>query len=294
MLIDYHLHLEEDNWSGPCRYDVRRIGEYVDVALRRGLTGIGISEHCHRFPEFKPVMRPLMEPVPVAGGYWLQEHFNQSLEAYVAAVLAAKRRGMPVKLGIEVDYLPGSEDQLRDILASYPWDFVIGSVHFLDGWAIDVGPQYGWPDVDVDTAYRQYFQRLLDAVHSRLFDIIAHPDLIKKFGHRPSYDLQPTFDRLCRALATTGTALELSSAGIRKPVGEPYPSAALLKCCARAGVLITLGSDAHRPQDVGKDFDVLVSLARACGYETAAVFEGRKIRTEPLTDLKVEGREFGD
>jgi len=160
MPADYHMHLERDEVTGPCRYTPERIAEYVEAARRRGVGEIGVSEHCHRFAEFAHVMEDLWRPEPVAGAFWLPGQFNHRLEQYVEAVLAARRRGLPVKLGIEVDYLPGREEELRRLLAPYPWDYVIGSVHFLDGWAIDVGPEYGWPRVDVDEAYRAYFARL--------------------------------------------------------------------------------------------------------------------------------------
>ncbi|HEY8449160.1 MAG TPA: histidinol-phosphatase, partial [Bacillota bacterium] len=223
MRVDYHLHLEEDDVIGLCRYEPERIAVYWGMARQRGIHEIGISEHAHRFPEFREVMRHLLEPEPVAGAWWLADQFNQPLLRYIDAVTEAKTRGLPVKLGIEVDYLPGCERSVRAILARYPWDYVIGSVHFLDAWAIDVGPQYGWPEVDVDEAYRAYFRRLQQAARCGLFDVLAHPDLIKKFGHRPSFDLGPLYDEVVATLATAGVAVELSTAGWRKPVGEPYP-----------------------------------------------------------------------
>src|SRR5690606_617541 len=124
----------------------------VAAARARGVDEIGISEHGHRFAEFAGVMAELWRPEPVTGAFWLPEQFNHELAAYVEAVLAARARGLPVRLGIEVDYLPGREDDIRRLLAPYPWDYVLGSVHFLDGWAIDVGPEFGWPGVGVDAA----------------------------------------------------------------------------------------------------------------------------------------------
>lgn len=285
MLVDYHMHLEEDDWTGPCRYNVDRIREYVAVAQQRGVDEIGISEHCHRFPQFRPVMEHLLEPEPVPGAFWLPDNFNQALDDYVEAVLQAQAAGLPVKLGIEVDYIPGKVDEIRSILEPYPWDYVIGSVHFLDDWAIDVSPDLGWPGKDVDEVYAAYFERLGEAIGSGLFDIIAHPDLIKKFGHRPSYDLVAVYERLTSQLKEAGVVLELSSAGLRKPVGEPYPADVLLTMCARAQVPVTLGSDAHRPEDVGAGFDRLVSMARRCGYRELAVFYKREMCLVSLSNF---------
>ena len=282
MLADYHMHLESDEVAGPCRYTPERIAEYVAVARARGVAEIGVSEHCHRFVEFAGVMEHLYRPRPVAGGFWLAEQFNHRLDAYVAAVLDARDRGLPVRLGLEVDYLPGREAELRAILAPYPWDYIIGSVHFLEGWAIDVGPEYGWPHVDVDDAYRAYFRRLRQAAASGLFDIIAHPDLIKKFGHRPSYDLAAEYEETAAAFARAGVAAELSTAGWRKPVGEAYPHPDFLRALARHGVPIALGSDAHAPQEVGADFSRAVALARRCGYREVALFTRRRRRLRGL------------
>lgn len=278
MSVDYHIHLEEDDWPGPCRYDVHRIGEYVNIARVRGLQEIGISEHCHRFREFKPVMNHLLEPEPAVGAFWLPDQFKESLDDYVLAVERAKAAGLPVKLGIEVDYLPGFEEQIKAILSPYPWDYIIGSVHFLDRWAIDVDPTLGWPEMDVNQAYIMYFDHLEAAIGSGLFDIVAHPDLIKKFGYRPSFDLMPLYRNLSRLLQSAGVAMELSSAGWRKPIGEQYPAAELIALCLQAGVPLTLGSDAHNPNDVGRDFDRLKRLAIDCGYRQIAVFQQREMR----------------
>ncbi|MFO7246850.1 MAG: histidinol-phosphatase HisJ family protein [Thermaerobacter sp.] len=283
MPADYHMHLERDEVTGPCRYTPERIAEYVEAARRRGVGEIGVSEHCHRFAEFAHVMEDLWRPEPVAGAFWLPGQFNHRLEQYVEAVLAARRRGLPVKLGIEVDYLPGREEELRRLLAPYPWDYVIGSVHFLDGWAIDVGPEYGWPRVDVDEAYRAYFARLRQAALSGLFDVLAHPDLIKKFGHRPSFDLAGEYEETAAALAAAGVAAEVSTAGWRKPVGEAYPHPDLLRVLQRRGVPICFGSDAHDPDEVALDFPRAVRLARSCGYTRWVRWEGRRPALVDLT-----------
>lgn len=276
MLMDYHMHLERDEVTQLCRYNVDRIAEYLAAAERAGVTEIGIAEHSHRFPEFKQSMASLLEPEPAVGAFWLSDQFNQSLDVYVEAVLASKRRGLPVKLGIEIDWLPGCEPDVRAVLDAYPWDYAIGSVHYLDGWAIDVDAAYGWPDANVDQAYRDYFERLLAAVDSGLFDIMAHPDLIKKFGHRPSFDLANEYEQTAAALAAAGTAAEVSTAGWRKPVGEAYPHPDLLRALNRHGVPICFGSDAHDPGEVGADFPRAVALGRACGYRRWVRWEARK------------------
>lgn len=270
------MHLERDEVTQLCRYNVDRIAEYLAAAERAGVTEIGIAEHSHRFPEFKQSMASLLEPEPAVGAFWLSDQFNQSLDVYVEAVLASKRRGLPVKLGIEIDWLPGCEPDVRAVLDAYPWDYAIGSVHYLDGWAIDVDAAYGWPDANVDQAYRDYFERLLAAVDSGLFDIMAHPDLIKKFGHRPSFDLTPWYRRCAQHCRRVDVAVEVSTAGLRKPVGELYPAYPFLQELVAAGVPLTLGSDAHAPEDVGAGFDRALAALRRAGCRHVAVFDRRE------------------
>src|SRR5690606_14791709 len=155
------------------------------------------------------------------------------LERYVEAVAAARDRGLPVKLGLEVDWFPGAEDALAAILEPYPWDYVLGSVHFLDGWPIDVTPDYGWPERDVAATYRAYFAALAGAAESGLFDILAHPDLVKKFGHRIE-DATDHYRQVVDAAGRAGVALEVSTAGLRVPARELYPAPAFLQLAARA------------------------------------------------------------
>lgn len=284
LLADYHMHLEKDSVTEDCRFAPDRVMEYAAAAAAAGLAEIGISEHCHRFRQFRPIMSSLLEPQLVAGGWWLPDQFNYDLDGYVAAVLTAAGREAPVaiRLGLEVDYIPGREDDIRALLAGYPWDYVIGSVHFLPGWAIDVSPQDGWPHRDVDQAYRDYFQFLMEAAATGLFDIMAHPDLIKKFGHRPSFDLTPLYREAAEVFARAGVTAELSTAGWHVPVGEAYPAPQFLEILAGAGVPISLGSDAHDPAHVGRDFRRAVQLARRCGYREHSGFVRRERRAYPL------------
>jgi len=277
LLIDYHMHLVDDAFTGPCPYTVARIEEYVRAAEERGVTEIGISEHCHRFREFRELFRPVSEGPGANHGAvaWLRDFFYEPLERYVEAVAAARARGLPVKLGLEVDWFPGAEDALAAILEPYPWDYVLGSVHFLDGWPIDVTPDYGWPERDVAATYRAYFAALAEAAESGLFDILAHPDLVKKFGHRIE-DATDHYRQVVDAAGRAGVALEVSTAGLRVPARELYPAPAFLQLAARAGLAVTFGSDAHRPADVGRDLDHALQAARDAGCAHLARFTGRR------------------
>lgn len=286
MRIDYHMHLINDSHTDKCPYTQERIREYVAAAQSRGVDEIGITEHDHRFKAFWPALGYLCGQEAVARYpeqvEWLSQFFTEEIGEYVEALVRAQQSGFPVKVAIELDFAPGRERELREALGSFPWDYVLGSVHYLDLWAIDASPENGWPDQDVDAAYSAYFGVLQGAARSGLFDVLAHPDLIKKFGHRPRRDIGPLLDETADAIAAAGVAIEISTAGLRKPVGEIYPGLDLLRRLRERDVPITLASDAHEPEEVGADFGRAVEWARSAGYDRIALFARRERRLVPL------------
>lgn len=279
MPADYHMHLIHDTHEAKCPYTLERIAAYLQVAETRGVHEIGITEHCHRFDAFRPVMAHLMEGENTYDVVteWLSGQFYEPLDDYVEVLVRAQQRGWPVKVALEVDYIPGHEEVVREILAPYPWDYLLGSVHYIGTWGIDISPKSGWPERDVDEAYHDYFHLLQQAARSQLFDSLAHPDLIKKFGHRPTENPAAIYEQTAEMVARSGCAVEISTAGIHRPVAETYPGEDLLGYFQAAGVPITLGSDAHRPDDVGRDFNQATELARRLGYRTRTQFTRRKM-----------------
>jgi histidinol-phosphatase (PHP family) len=170
-------------------------------------------------------------------------------------------------LSTEADFIPGHEAELESILRRYDWDYVIGSVHFIDGWGFD-DKRYldGYAKWDIDALYARYFDLVGASAETRLFDTIGHADLIKKFGHRPTTDQSSAYARLASRLALAGVCVEVNTAGLRKPVAEMYPHRDLLQACHQAGVPTTLGSDAHAPSEVAADFASATDLMRSVGY----------------------------
>ena len=262
MRVDYHMHLRVSG-AGPEAPDLRpeAVERYVEQALERGVDEIGISEHVYYFMETRPFWE-----LP----YQL-ERCREELTSYCEAVREARRRGLPVKLGLEVDWLPERADELAALLEPFPWDYLIGSVHWIGGLAVDQRPGL-WAGRSSEEVWALYARELAAAARSGHFDVLAHPDLVKIFGDRVDWDWQPVIDAL------DGVALEVSTAGLHKPVGELYPDAALLRGAGR----ITLASDAHVAEHVGRDLDAAVEHARAAGFETVTVFDGRSSRQEPL------------
>ncbi len=255
---DYHMH------TPLCRHATGEPVEYAERALRVGLREIGFSDH---------------SPMP-------EDNFDDwrmraaDLDLYVAKVEQARQLfpQLTIKLALEVDYLPGCENWVRELAARHPWDYLIGSVHYVSrSWAIDNPNQLSeWKQHDPLEVWTAYLDRLTRAAESRLFDIIGHADLCKKFCFYPTGDYSQLFQGFLRSAREAGVAIELNTAGLRKECREIYPSLGILKLAAQEGVAITFGSDAHAPEEVGANFSEAIALAREAGYGSYCTFTGRR------------------
>ncbi len=288
---DYHLHLWEhrdsDDDPAPADFPLARFEAYVEAAAARGVTELGFTEHLYRF----------VESAPVLGEFWegersdLAEHTESFVRAdrifriddYVEGVLAAKAAGLPVKLGLEIDFFPETIDGVLDLIAPYPWDFLIGSVHWVGGWAVD-GPRAGeeMRRRGVRRSWEQYFALETELARSGTVDVLAHVDVCKKAGVRPDDEPVDLYREVVKAAVESATAVEVSSQGLRKPAAEVYPAPAFLAEFRAAGVPITLASDAHDPADAAWGHDEVVAAARAAGYETRLAFDRRVATEVPL------------
>jgi histidinol-phosphatase (PHP family) len=261
---DYHMH------TPLCQHASGRPADYAAQALRVGLTEIGFSDHAPMRQDDFDNWRMKLD----------------QLDEYVEDVGRAQKDfpALTIKLGLEADYLPGQEEWVRDLAARHPWDYFIGSVHYVYGdWDVDNPTKLSrWMNVDVFQVWTDYFERLTLAAASGLFQIIGHADLPKKFGHRPDRDCTPLFDRFLNAALHGGTALELNTAGLRKDCKEIYPGAPLVQLAAQKGVPITFGSDAHAPGEVGANFAEALALARAAGITHWRRFTKRQSEPVPI------------
>jgi histidinol-phosphatase (PHP family) len=274
MLTDYHLHLRPDDPDAtPERYFTdENVDLYLDAARQAGIEELGVSEHVYRFREALGIGRhPLWE-----------ELARDDLADYCTFV-----RTTPLRLGIEVDFIAGAEDRIESLLDGRDFDYVVGSVHQMDGGRMV--DHAGWDvwegEGDADRVWHRYFALLANAARSGLFDVLAHPDLVKMWGpERPWPDRDPRFhyEPAVEAIAESGIAVELSTAGLRKPVGEIYPSRELCEMCVEAGAAFALSSDAHAPDQVGYQYGRAVDLLRELGVEEICVFENRERRMEAL------------
>lgn len=291
-MSDHHLHLHPHNDSGtadpPAEYRPGLIEEYVEQAASVGVTELGFTEHLYRCVEAADALGRFWD---VPGHPDLSAHTEAfvkadrtlSLERYVEVVLEAKARGLPVQLGLEIDFFPDTIDAVLELIEPHPWDFLIGSVHWIGPWAID-SSEVAWEFErrGVDQAWSEYFELVESLAGSGAVDVLAHVDVCKKYGFRPEAEPIDMYAAVVEAAALTGTAVEVSSQGLRNPAGEVYPSPRFLQMFHDAGVPITLASDGHTPAQAGWGHDEVVTAARAAGYVSRLSFDRRRRTPLPL------------
>ena len=261
---DYHMH------TPLCRHATGEPVDYARQAVAVGLTEIGFSDHS-----------PMRED---DFDNWRMS-FSQ-LDEYVEKVRKAQRDfpQLTIRLALEADYLPGHEEWIRELAARHPWDYFIGSVHYIsDRWDIDNPAKISqWKNRDRFEVWSDYFGRLKKAAESKLFEIIGHVDLPKKFGHKAGRDCTSLYEKFLGAARKSGCAIELNTAGLRKDCKEIYPGAPILKLAFQNGVPITFGSDAHAPGEVGMNFAEAMQLANDAGYKDYRCITQRHSESVPL------------
>lgn len=294
-MSDYHIHLhphaglERPADPTPGQYPPGHIEAYVEAAAGRGVTELGFTEHLYRCVEAEPVLGPFWERSDTPEDVALLSHAmveadrTLSLDSYVEAVSEAKAAGLPVLLGLEVDFFPESIDAVSELLAPYPWDFLIGAVHWIGGWAIDASHSvFEFDRRGVERSWDDYFALETQLAASGAVDVLAHVDVIKKYGLRPQTDPSRWHHAVVAAAAASGTAVEVSSQGLRNPAEEVYPAPDFLGRFHEAGVPVTLASDAHYPDEAAWGHDRVVAAAREAGYTTRLRFDKRKADEVPL------------
>ncbi len=273
MLTDYHLHLrpDEEGTAAERYFTAGNVDRYLEAATAAGVEELGVSEHVYRFRQALDLWRhPLWE-----------SNAQDDLDAYCEFV-----RGTPLRLGVECDFVPGAEERTAELLGARDFDYVVGAVHFVGEQAVD---HPGWDiwegSEDPDEVWRRYFEALAACARSGLFDILAHPDLVKVWGGTrplPQGDLRRFYEPAVEAIAESGIAVEVSTAGLRKPVSELYPARGFAELCVEAGAPFALSSDAHLPEHVGFAYESAIAFLDDLGVEEICVFEQRRRRLAPL------------
>jgi histidinol-phosphatase (PHP family) len=274
LLTDYHVHLRPDERENTFArsFTSANADRYREAATERGIGELGVSEHIYRFSAALEI--------------WDHEFWRRyavdDLDAYCAFV----REETDLRLGIEMDFVPGREDRIATQLDGRDWDYVVGSIHFLRDRSLDTEEYSIWgAGESPERIWRRYFETVAESARSGLYDIIGHPDLVKVWGRAapvPDGDLRRYYEPAVEAFAEAGVAVELSTAGWRKPVAEQYPSEAFLEMLVDAGCPIALSSDAHVPEQLGFEYKRALELLERVGVREIAVFERRERRLEPV------------
>ena len=254
MLADYHIHVLS---HGEYKYEYDWLGLFIDKAHEQDLGGIGFSEH---------------------------DGLRHLIDFDLVQQMRDENPDIEIKMGLEIDYIPGREEEILAITAEHDWDYLIGSVHFINGWAFD-HPDHRdlFAAQDLDEIYCNYFKLLQQAVETRYFDIVGHLDLIKIWGHKPEKKTLLQYAQpVLEAIKDAGMAVEVNTNGLRKPVREIYPAREIIAAMKAMDINILLSSDAHHPNQVGKGFEEAVSLVRQIGYRDLAHFYQREITTKRI------------
>ncbi len=265
---DYHMHTPR------CNHATGSIMEYAQAAVDAGLSEIGMSDHSPMPGDFDKAWR--MHRCELDGYI---EEVEQARDAFSDR--------LNIRFGLEADFHPGTESYVADMIASYDWDYVIGSVHYIGEWGFDNPDCMAiWDTWKIEDAYTAYFELVAASAATGMFDIIGHPDLIKKFGHRApqgNQAVQQAEEAMLQAVFLSGAALEISSAGLRKPVAEIYPHQRIVSRAAALGIPFAFGSDAHAPVEVGHGMDQCLSVLSACGVLEIASFTNREMNMVSIT-----------
>lgn len=274
MLIDYHTHHER------CGHAVGTLEEYVRRGIEIGLSQLGVSDHMpllHVDPAtYYPEMAMPMEELPryVEEAFRLKEKYHGEID---------------VRVGLEGDYIEGWEARIEEIVKAYPWDYVIGSVHFLGEWDVsDFRQVHNWEGQDVFAVYERYYDAVTKAAQTGLYDFLGHLDVIKRFGYQPGPEREQETIQLERktlaAAKRAGIALELNASGLSKPCAEMFPSERILRAAIEMGIPLTIGSDAHDPLKLSEHLDQARTLLYSLGVRELATFEGRRRTMIPLEE----------
>ena len=267
-LVDYHVH------TARCGHASGAMERYVEQAIDAGLSELGFSDHLYMY-----WLPPDRRDPELGMAEWEHDFYIEDVER----CRTRYRADITIRLSTEADFIPGHERELEAILRRYDWDYVIGSVHFLEGWGFDDARYLsGYAAWDIDALYARYFDVVGCSAETGLFDTIGHADLVKKFGHRPVSDQSSAYAALAARLAAAGVCVEVNTAGLRKPVGEIYPHPDLLRALCAAGVPLTLGSDAHAPAEVAADLAAACALMRGVGYSSYTRYAARRRAAAPL------------
>ena len=276
MKIDYHMHFEYGS------YDLEWVQGFFESAKKNGVGEIGISEHSHGFIEFKDLYyEELILDDSVVGSYqakWLEKNkFKYSLKDYFKFMQMLKEKGYPVKIGIEICNFKNQE-KVKAIIKDYEFDYIIGSVHFLNGWGYDFADiKQVWNDFSLQDIYKWYAEEITNLAQSGLYDVLGHPFNIRLFKNIPEFDVKPILEQVATVLKEANMVIDINTGTLyRYPIEEisPYPD--FLQVAKKYDLPIITSSDAHKPEDCGRYIDEAINYAKTFGYDSSIIFNNRQ------------------
>jgi len=264
-MIDYHIH------TLLCNHAMGTMQEYINRAIAAGLSEICFLDHLTLNEKGSALsMTPEQVPLYYHAVRRLAEQYHDRIR---------------VRAGLEIDFSPENSECAADIIKPYDFDVIAGSIHFLSGTDIVSRRESKNNTMDVEEICSQYLDLLERLVESRMFDVICHIDLPKKFSGSLPERFYENIDSMLEKIRCNGMAIEINTAGFDHPVKEQYPNGYLIEACGRHGVPVTLGSDAHRPEEVGRYFDRALTLMRNFGISSISGFK-RRVRYDISPDWK--------
>ncbi|MEM5777007.1 MAG: histidinol-phosphatase HisJ family protein [Candidatus Aenigmatarchaeota archaeon] len=252
MIIDYHIHTEFSDGKGIFE-------DYINQAMKKKIDEIGFSDHFN-FKNPKWSMK------------------IENIDVYLSRILKLKSENeLSIKAGIEMDFNPEKIKQTIQFLKKYKFDYVIGSIHYIKNWCIDDEMELGkWKQKDIDGVYKKYYNLVQQMAKTKIFDIVGHLDVVKKFNLKPKKDISDILDETIQTISESKMCIEINTSGLRKPCKETYPEEKIVKMCFEKGIKITLGSDSHMPDELSADFDKTIKMLKNIGYEKIVIFKNRK------------------
>jgi histidinol-phosphatase (PHP family) len=248
VLVDYHVHALG---HAAREHTLENLREFIEFALARNIKEIGFADH---------------------------DRYLNDLNLDLYQELQKLYPQINIRVGLEIDYFPEKMDEIKKIRSSYPFDYCIGSVHYIGEWMFDADKfKERFKEWDIDELYEKYLSLVLGSAQTGLFPLIGHTDLLKIFGNRPTKSLEATFGSFLKELAKTGVVIELNTNGWYKPVNELYPAPQLIELSFQSNLPITLSSDAHQADQVGRDVDKALEIAKKAGYRKIATFASGKV-----------------
>ncbi len=253
MIVDLHNHTKL------CNHASGEMEEYVKSAIKKGVKYFGFSDHA---------------PMDFEKKYRMSFSQMKFYEKEIKKIKKEFENDIKILSGYEVDFLPKYMDKR---VLDTKVDYLIGSVHFINGWGFD-NPEFigEYKNKDIDKIWEEYFSAIQDMAKSKLFDIVGHIDLIKVFKYLPKKEVKLIAQKAIKEIKKADMVVEINMSGYKKPINELYPSNDILELLSEYNIPITFGSDAHKPSEVCKYDNEVKEVLKSYNFTKCAIFKERE------------------